>query len=327
LGSKKTIAEIRESLIQQLEAALKFPTMWGGNDYGIELFFRVILGLLGEIDEPKPDDSQHATHPRMTNPMGLVGQFAAQHVSAEGYECEVASAYAHYSYSLGYWRPARLLERDAWLKLQNALDQAFFTRDWRESEILERFGEPSYRLGGPFVSVVSYGSADSPAEGWIHFDFARKARPYQNEPYLDDPQLRDVRLKDHELRLLPFGRRSRSAREVFTADGWIPAESQPCVESRDIDAVIAEVRRRLPGVTVQRLERRHPFDIFAIWYFSWGAGSSEISLSSYTGDALFSVETSLDGREYFREDCAATVDDAVAVVVQFLLETGSGSRV
>ena len=298
--------------------------MYGGGDRGIQQFFELNLELLRWIDQREQEENCERAAVVSHHPNRIIGELAGQHLNWPDYGNEITSVYAQVMHSLGYWRPRRLLEAIEWQELLANVDAGFFKRDWSESEVLARFGEPSFTSGGGFTLVHAYAPADS-QERWIYFDFVRKHCPVEWVPWLDDPQLRDVRLREHQMTLLPYARRCTPGREVFSDSGWEPVDaaiaSNPDLTDLDIDAVIAEVRRRLPGVRVQRLSQRHCADLFGIWYFDWDGGSKQISLESMVGHAPFFVGFA----ELISDDdprgWAETREQAVVSVVRYLTST------
>jgi hypothetical protein len=313
----RSIDEVRERLIDLIEHALKRPGMWG-NDSGIQQVFESELRLLSLIDPCEQEKGRERRGVYWHHPLGIIGELAGQHLNWPDYKNEVVSVYAQLVHSLGYWRPARLLEASESQMLRASLDAPFFERDWSESEILAKFGEPSFTTGGGFTLVHANAPADT-EKRWIYFDFARKHRPVEWVPLLDDPQLRDVRLCEHHMTLLPFASRYKPGREVFSDGTWVPVDApNPDLTELDIDSVITEVRRRLPGVVVQRLGQRHWADQFAVWYFGWDGGNKQIRLSSMVGHAPFFVNFAELVSDDDPRGWAETREDAIESVVRYL---------
>ena len=82
---------------------------------------------------------------------------------------------------------------------------------------------------------------------------------------------------------------------------------------RGLDAVIALIKARLPGISVEQLQVKHPgADDGGLWFFSHPAGRFEAQLESQNGDFPFILES--DGTP-LREQVAspaAAVDALVA---------------
>ena len=82
---------------------------------------------------------------------------------------------------------------------------------------------------------------------------------------------------------------------------------------RDIDEVIQEVRRRLPGVRCERLKTKHPADDSGLWFFDLGPPDSKrtVQVESSNGMLPFLVEyDDAPGRS----ECS-TVSGTVEIVV------------
>jgi hypothetical protein len=89
---------------------------------------------------------------------------------------------------------------------------------------------------------------------------------------------------------------------------------------RDIDHVIAGVRRTRPDVLVEQLQVTHPADDDGIWCFKLPSSSAEVQLESSSGNCPFLVESDFNDD---RQD-AATVSEAIAMVTT-LLQRGSNA--
>ena len=83
--------------------------------------------------------------------------------------------------------------------------------------------------------------------------------------------------------------------------------------SRDIDTVIAAVRRTYPGVAVEQLRVTHPADDDGIWFFSHTRGRTEVQVESSNGAAPFLIETNDDPPLK-----GQSVDEAIAIIPQLL---------
>lgn len=88
---------------------------------------------------------------------------------------------------------------------------------------------------------------------------------------------------------------------------------------RDIDRIIELVRQRLPDVTVQQLQVRHPgVDDDGIWWFCLPAVTKDIQIESTHGTCPFLVEHD-DMRSSAEAERAFTVKEAVEKVVHYLI--------
>jgi len=88
---------------------------------------------------------------------------------------------------------------------------------------------------------------------------------------------------------------------------------------RDIDRLIAQMRRDYPGVRVEQLRVAHPgADDDGLWFFKHPGSSNEVQVESSTGAAPFLVESDQE-----EPADAATIDQALGLIVARL---GLGSR-
>jgi len=80
---------------------------------------------------------------------------------------------------------------------------------------------------------------------------------------------------------------------------------------RDIDRLIAKVRRDYPDVAVEQLRVSHPgADDDGLWFFKHPSTSSEVQVESSTGAVPFLIESD---REAPAE--ALTIEQGMALVV------------
>jgi len=205
----RTILEFRDYLLGDLDETLKRPIAAGGTAWGIFVCLRNVLSELCFIDE-RESDWKVVKEEYLCGPQGIVGQFECQRLFATDFVNEVASVFAEVAFHMNYFRPSRLLDRREWNELKDSLTPSFFSRDWGESELHERFGRPSYECGGAETDVSCYASEDRSCR-WIFFDFYRKDPrklfdPNAIDNWFDSPRLRNVRWKDNKFILVPFGR-------------------------------------------------------------------------------------------------------------------------
>jgi hypothetical protein len=80
---------------------------------------------------------------------------------------------------------------------------------------------------------------------------------------------------------------------------------------RDIERVIAALRRNYPGISSEQLRVAHPgADDDGLWFFTHPRGVGEVQLESTTGTLPFLVE----GTDSPACDTADTIEQAVALV-------------
>ena len=80
---------------------------------------------------------------------------------------------------------------------------------------------------------------------------------------------------------------------------------------RDIESVIAELRRAYPGIACEQLRAPHPgADDDGLWFFTHPDARGEVQLESATGMLPFLVE----GTDSAARDTARSVSQAAALV-------------
>ena len=92
----------------------------------------------------------------------------------------------------------------------------------------------------------------------------------------------------------------------------------------DIDEVIALVRKQLPEVEVQQLDKIHPADDDGLWYFALPSSPSrtEIQIESSTYQCPFLIEHDFCGERLTRHTPRDTAD-AVAWLLRHRRPLGS----
>jgi hypothetical protein len=194
----RTIHQYRQGLIESLRAAFALPTMFAPVDQCAEILLMELLSSLCWIDERDSDWAQ-ARAQFLWGQRYVLGQFETQQLGASDYLCEVTSTYANVAHWLGYFEPSRVLQEVKLEQLKQDLDETFFSRTWTNSEIRERFGEPSHEVRSPKTKVVCFASQNK-REPWIFFDMTR---PEHAESFMN-PVLRDVRIERNRFQLLPW---------------------------------------------------------------------------------------------------------------------------
>jgi hypothetical protein len=164
----RTAEEIKSKKIEWLEGALRRPRMYGGNDSGVEMVLRDLLGDLCFIDEREAelDAVFQEWHERELQRACRPNHVFRERLAVDDVSNEVASVYAHAAARLGYYEPARRLTPAEWKALRHGLRQAVKERDWTEQEVRDRFGPPSYTN----YYVLAYAPEDDRL-GWVFFDF------------------------------------------------------------------------------------------------------------------------------------------------------------
>lgn len=196
----RTIEEFRNHQMEMLAMALTRPAFFCGRDSHADLVFGRALGDLCWIDE-REREWRRVSEKFIYGPNAVIGQLRRQPICLPEYLNECTSIYAELAWGLGYFQVERLLTLAEWTALRNSLNTEFFNREWLASEIEERFGPPSHRLGGGSTTVAVYACEDR-AVPWIFLDFAR--RPPASEEWYPDERLRDVRIDRCRFQLLEW---------------------------------------------------------------------------------------------------------------------------
>lgn len=212
----RTIEELRSHLLQQLAGTAIRPSMYGGNEWGVELVFRYLLEDLCFIDE-KDDQLKSAWADLQTRKVftafGVRGGIRRCFPGIQDAHHEVTSIYSEVAYRLELLQVERLLSDAEWEFLTDGLKEACQDRDFTLSEVLAKFGTPTMSNTIRHDGSICYGPASIDSR-WVVFDFCRCYFMIANEqgkdPYKADPLLRNVRIPAptlaQEITLTPHGR-------------------------------------------------------------------------------------------------------------------------
>jgi hypothetical protein len=88
---------------------------------------------------------------------------------------------------------------------------------------------------------------------------------------------------------------------------------------KDIDKIIAEVRRRVPSVQVDQLKVKHSGDDDGLWWFRAPGVKQQIQIESSSGNCPFLIEA--DDREPIS---VGTVEGVVETVSKYLASLQAG---
>jgi hypothetical protein len=201
----RTVAEIRDRLLEVLRFTVWRPSMRCGNADGTETLLLYLLDTLCFIDG-REEEWRAAASTYISGCRWVRGHFEFQHQPFPHFVNEVASVYAEVAFSLGYFRSARLLAEAEMTRLASVVEGAAFrSRDWTEAELHAQFGPPTHEVVGGDTTVACYGCA-VPAVKWVFFDLARRL-PWE-AGWLSMPLVRDFRDEYHNrMHLLPVGER------------------------------------------------------------------------------------------------------------------------
>src|SRR5688572_22835445 len=107
-STMRSTEEFRKHQMDMLAHAFLRPSMYGGTEWGTELFFGQVLGDLCWIDE-REREWERAKEQYLWGSAFVRGQFFEQHLRITNYLIEIATTYAQVAHMLGYFRPDRLL--------------------------------------------------------------------------------------------------------------------------------------------------------------------------------------------------------------------------
>ncbi len=181
----RTIHEVRHQFLERLAHALRRPGMYGSRQQGVQSFLLGLLHDIAYIDQREQELERALENVKargLWSAIGFAGPFEAKLASVDDFSDQIASIIAEVAHGLGYIELQRALPNDEWLAIRRSPRRTWTARGWRASEILDRFGDPSFAVGGSRASVHCYAGD----EGWVFFDYIYS---YENDPFL-----RNVRL-------------------------------------------------------------------------------------------------------------------------------------
>ena len=201
----RTVADIRDRLLEDLRFTVWRPSMRGGNADGTEPLLLHLLDTLCFIDGRQREwDTARSTFVQGCH--WVRGHFEFQHRLFPHFVNEVASVYAEVAFNLGYFRPSRLLTEAEMSRLSADVKRPEFRlADRAESELRAAFGLPSHEVVGGETTVACYG-CERVGVKWVYFDLARRLP--NADDWLQEPLIRDFRDGFHnQMHLLPVGQR------------------------------------------------------------------------------------------------------------------------
>ncbi|WP_327637990.1 hypothetical protein OHB24_06310 [Kribbella sp. NBC_00482] len=159
-----TVEQIQLHFIEELNGGVRRPGMIGG-ELGLDyLLDRVVY--VTETGDRRAWRKALTDAGAMTS-IGVAGVVRLL-LPDDGTEA-IASVYADYSHLHGWLRLDRTLNDQEYGEVQDRLVD-FCATDHPEAEVLERFGEPSVRIGGTnprYPSVFGYTNPDGPI-AWFY---------------------------------------------------------------------------------------------------------------------------------------------------------------
>lgn len=169
----RTAAEIRQRIIEDACHAVTHPGMHVTNGRDLEgLIFTEVRFLL-HADER--DDVDPRARLRRYGQSGVAGAFISLFGDEGHFRSESAVVMAHELNRFGYLPVERLLDPALFAEVVDGFRERFDEVDQMASQIVEDFGEPTFRVGS---DAWAYGSED-PDEGWFYLSFWPAERTYE----------------------------------------------------------------------------------------------------------------------------------------------------
>lgn len=212
----RTLADVRNKLLETLDGAVRRPLMYGGTDHCSETVLWYLLHDLFFIDGLDDGWSHISTSLRnrlLSSATGVTSHLKWHLPGVPDVSQEMASIYAYYAVQYGYIKLDRTLSRPEWNYLRRGLRALVTATDLSTDEVIVRFGPPSLRAH----RVLAYAS-EQHGDGWVYFDFDRADRTF---PGKAEGILRDARIPAttiaRELAFTPYGSQfSRRAAKTST---------------------------------------------------------------------------------------------------------------
>ncbi|WP_370933422.1 hypothetical protein [Amycolatopsis sp. cg13] len=155
-GTSRTIGEVRDYLLRQLNSALRRPGMYGG-----ESALRLFLDAVAFVDGCERLLADDLTELRARGAFVSTGvSGAVELVMGERDSHIMASVYAEIAHLRGWLTLDNTLSRADYDRLRNRMG-SWCARDRSHSEVLAEAGPPSVLFGGPnpaFSKTFAYGT-------------------------------------------------------------------------------------------------------------------------------------------------------------------------
>ncbi len=164
----RTIEDVRNRLLETLHGALTRPGMYGGDQHGVQMVLTNLLDDLTYIDERESELARAYAILKgrgMWTATGFIGAFCQQFSCVDAFSNEIASVFAEISHGFGYVKVDRTLTNTEWKDIRKKSREICSERDWRVSQIKDRFGDPSWVIGGWMNRVHCYASTST--DGWV----------------------------------------------------------------------------------------------------------------------------------------------------------------
>lgn len=178
-GASRTIGEVRDYLLRQLNSALRRPGMYGGEN-ALRLFLDAIAFVDG-CEQLLADDLTELRSREAFVSTGVSG--AVELVMGERDADIMASVYAEIAHRRGWLALGNTLSRTDYDRLRNRMP-SWCADDRSHGEVLAEIGPPSVLIGGSnplFPKTLAYGTAhlDDPL---VFFHLGNGAEPNATWP-------------------------------------------------------------------------------------------------------------------------------------------------
>lgn len=231
-----TIRKLRSFILSRIETALRRGPVYSPIQLYIGAYHDILAHLDGKNEQQWAIEFKRLQEQGRFSPLGLEGPFLKHFRPREirqftFFESESASVLAEVMHRLGYLKLDRLLTTVEFQELLSDLPR-YRRGEWRANNVKQRHGTASITTGNCYCYA-----SESPALGWIFFDFAFdpvgypsykpgskasqgwatvEGRRYSDHPDSVHPLLRNVRFPaaifEDGLIITQYGRRIQKAR-------------------------------------------------------------------------------------------------------------------
>jgi len=157
-----TVEQIQQHFLELLNAAIRRPGMFGPGEFGLDHAMTSVAYVTETGDQwvwRKALEARGAW-----TPVGASGWVRLLMPGTE--QVGSASLYADYAHERGWLTLDRALEAGEYAEVCGELG-AWCSVDRLRADVVERFGEPSVRIGGSGNQVLGYGRPGEPLV-WFH---------------------------------------------------------------------------------------------------------------------------------------------------------------
>lgn len=191
-----TVKEIKNYTLSQLKSGLEYPGMFSSCVADQELLYRTFLDLLSFIDgkseSAEPWFTQLLHHYGFWASRGARSPFLSRAIEQRDFRESLAVVYAQVAHSSGYVEFDRTVESEQFGLLERWCADEMQHENWHESELIERFGQPSFSTKGSYARGLLYSTGEK--KQWVGFLFTNQWEKGEGDDYSkpiwgDDPIL------------------------------------------------------------------------------------------------------------------------------------------